>query len=137
MSEPTTTYIACASGNNAQTDCLVMAHGDLVRLVGYSKMDFDPDSVRQLVRAIARQLPPEPVEREPVGRNSGDAVVDAVIERLIARSQTGQLKYGCTLTRQDLSLLDWLRHAEEEGMDQVLYLRRAILELESMQDDGK
>jgi hypothetical protein len=31
-----------------------------------------------------------------------------------------------TLDRTDLSLLDWLEHAKEESMDQVLYLERAI-----------
>lgn len=68
---------------------------------------------------------------------SGDAVVDSVCERLFARSRIGQIKYGKTLDRDDLRLLDWLHHAEEEMMDQILYLRRAILELERMEDDGK
>lgn len=40
MSEARPVYIPCASGNNAQTDCLVTRHGALVRLMGHPSMDF-------------------------------------------------------------------------------------------------
>lgn len=69
--------------------------------------------------------------------DSGDPVVEQVVARFRYRSLRGQQKYGQKMTRTDLGLLDWLRHAEEELMDQLLYLRRAILDLELMQDDGK
>lgn len=143
MSETTPLYVPCASGVNAQTDCLVIKHGDLIRLVGHSIMDFDPISARALIRTIDQYLPPEEaspedgLEDEIWMAASGDAVVDDVIERFVQRSKAGQLKYGHKLTRDDLSLLDWLRHAEEEQMDQLLYLRRAILDLERLQDDHK
>lgn len=143
MSETTPLYVPCASGVNAQTDCLVIKQGDLIRLVGHSIMDFDPASARALIRTIDQYLPPEEaspedgLEDEVWMAASGDAVVDDVIERFVQRSKAGQLKYGHKLTRDDLSLLDWLRHAEEEQMDQLLYLRRAILDLERLQDDHK
>ena len=66
-----------------------------------------------------------------------DPVVEQVIDRFRWRSQLGQQKYGQKMTRTDLRLIDWMRHAEEELMDQLLYLRRAILDLELMEDDGK
>lgn len=60
-----------------------------------------------------------------------DAIVDAVREDLLRRSQVGIAKYGVTLERKDLSLRDWLQHAYEETLDQANYLKRAIMELDS------
>lgn len=34
------------------------------------------------------------------------------------------IKYGQTLDRNDLSLLDWINHAQEELMDGILYLEK-------------
>ena len=66
-----------------------------------------------------------------------DAAVDRVRGLLLARSQAGLRKYGCTTDRQDLSLLDWLRHSLEEKLDDAVYMQRAIIELEREMDDGK
>lgn len=57
-------------------------------------------------------------------------IVAAVRSDLLARSERGRAKYGTTLARTDLTLRDWLQHAYEEGLDKVLYLRRAIDELD-------
>lgn len=59
-----------------------------------------------------------------------DPVVEAVRADLLARSRTGQAKYGTTLARKDLGLRDWLQHALEEAEDMALYLKRAIMELD-------
>ena len=61
---------------------------------------------------------------------SADPIVDMVITRLLARSRVGQEKYGTDLTRSDLSLKDWLDHAQQEAMDFVLYLEAARAKLE-------
>lgn len=66
----------------------------------------------------------------PKGLKTTDPVVLAVIAKFDERSRIGIDKYGTTLARTDLSLIDWLRHALEEQMDNVLYLTRAINELE-------
>ena len=42
------------------------------------------------------------------------------------RSEVGIAKYGKTLMRDDLSCLDWLRHAQEEAMDMANYLEVLI-----------
>jgi hypothetical protein len=60
-----------------------------------------------------------------------DAIVEAVRQDLLERSQTGISKYGVTLEREDLDLKDWLQHAYEETLDQANYLKRAILEIEA------
>lgn len=52
MSENHPAYIACASGNNAQTAVLVTRHGDLVRLLGHPQMDFTSDDAAQLAETI-------------------------------------------------------------------------------------
>jgi len=57
------------------------------------------------------------------------SIVESVRKQLLDRSNVGLLKYGVTLDRDDLSLLDWLEHAKQEQMDSVLYLEKIIQEL--------
>jgi hypothetical protein len=61
--------------------------------------------------------------------SSVDKIVEEVREDLLQRSQTGIKKYGVTLDRNDLELVDWLQHAYEECLDQANYLKRVIVEL--------
>ena len=56
--------------------------------------------------------------------NSGDRIVDAVVRKFLERSAVGQIKYGVTLERTDLKMLDWITHTQEELMDAILYLER-------------
>ena len=58
-----------------------------------------------------------------------DPIVSMVIAQFRSRSQRGIKKYNTTLAENDLSLVEWLEHAKEEAMDQVLYLERAIDEI--------
>ena len=60
-----------------------------------------------------------------------DPNVEAVREKLKKRAEVGLAKYGTDTTRQDLSFLDWLRHAQEEAMDLAVYLERMINDLET------
>jgi hypothetical protein len=53
-----------------------------------------------------------------------DKIVEQVKENFTQRSQTGIAKYGTTLERGDLSLLDWLNHLQEELMDATLYIQK-------------
>ena len=53
-----------------------------------------------------------------------DSIVLKVIEKFKDRSLMGLEKYGTTLDRNDLSLLDWINHAQEELMDGILYLEK-------------
>lgn len=55
-----------------------------------------------------------------------DQNVEAVRQKLLDRSQVGIVKYGCTTDREDLSLIDWLTHLQEELMDASVYLEAAI-----------
>jgi uncharacterized protein YaaN involved in tellurite resistance len=51
-----------------------------------------------------------------------DKHVQSVIDKMASRSNTGIRKYGTTLERDDLSIQDWIEHAQEEAMDLSLYL---------------
>ncbi len=56
--------------------------------------------------------------------SSGDSIVDSVIQKFLQRSALGKEKYGVTLDRTDLSVKDWIQHAQEELMDGILYLEK-------------
>jgi hypothetical protein len=63
-----------------------------------------------------------------------DSIVEAVRQDLFDRSELGIKKYGTTLDRTDLQLKDWLQHAYEESLDHALYLKRAIKEIETIEN---
>ena len=58
-----------------------------------------------------------------------DTVVLSVISSFQERSRAGQLKYGTTLDRTDLTPLQWAQHMQEELMDAILYLERLKREM--------
>jgi hypothetical protein len=53
-----------------------------------------------------------------------DSVVMSVIKQFKGRADFGMRKYGVNLDRKDLSMLDWIQHAQEEHMDAILYLEK-------------
>ena len=53
-----------------------------------------------------------------------DTVVDSIVDSFISRASKGKDKYGHTLDRQDLSVLDWINHAQQELQDGILYLEK-------------
>ena len=62
-------------------------------------------------------------------RYCADSIVNNVIRAFIGRSNVGLQKYGTTLDRDDLSVLDWIQHAQEEHMDAILYLEKLKTEI--------
>lgn len=53
-----------------------------------------------------------------------DSVVTSVIDAFKRRADFGKQKYGSTLDRKDLGVLEWVQHAQEELMDAILYLEK-------------
>ena len=49
------------------------------------------------------------------------------------RQQVGIRKYGTTVCENPLTLRQWLQHAYEETLDQAVYLKRAIEEMDKQQ----
>ena len=59
-----------------------------------------------------------------------DSVIQSIINKFISRGKLGLEKYGTTLDRNDLSLLDWINHAQEEHLDAILYLEKIRQEIQ-------
>jgi hypothetical protein len=60
-----------------------------------------------------------------------DSVVSSVVSAFQKRAEIGQIKYGKTLDRNDLTFLQWIQHAQEELMDGILYLEKIKQTMES------
>lgn len=58
-------------------------------------------------------------------------IEQSVCNKIITRAKHGRIKYNATLERDDLTVLEWLRHAQEEAMDLANYLEVIINKLES------
>lgn len=65
-----------------------------------------------------------------------DSVVQAVVEKFVTRAKFGKQKYNTDLDRQDLSVLDWIQHAQDELHDGILYLEKLKQELLKQQADN-
>ena len=62
-----------------------------------------------------------------------DPIVEAAIAELRKRSQEGIIKYGTTMARTDIDLLQWVQHLKEELMDAFIYatrIQRDLIDLE-------
>lgn len=65
-------------------------------------------------------------------KHGGATGTEAEVCRDIARRQVlGLAKYGATVADSPEPLPYWLRHAYEETLDQAVYLKRAIEEMEA------
>lgn len=51
-------------------------------------------------------------------------IEESVAKQLLDRADTGKKKYGVTMERDDLSLLEWLQHLQEELMDATVYVEK-------------
>jgi len=58
-------------------------------------------------------LPPPDIER-------------IVCDDILRRQQLGLAKYGTTVAKNPLTLREWLVHSYQEKLDDVIYMRRAI-----------
>lgn len=62
---------------------------------------------------------------------SGASGVEAAVRDDIAKRQRlGLNKYGVSVADNPLDLRQWLNHAYEECLDQAVYLKRAMMELD-------
>lgn len=53
-----------------------------------------------------------------------DTIVKSVVQKFLDRAALGKKKYNTDLDRTDLSVLEWIQHAQEEHMDAILYLEK-------------
>jgi len=59
-----------------------------------------------------------------------DAITEAVVAQLRTRAEKGKEKYGTTMERDDLTLMEWLQHLQEELMDAAVYVEKLKGEME-------
>ena len=59
-------------------------------------------------------------------------IENIVCAKIKLRAALGKKKYGTTMERDDLTPLDWPKHAQEEAMDLAVYLEKLIQELEEL-----
>jgi hypothetical protein len=62
-----------------------------------------------------------------------DKNVTSVVDKYIERATEGFKKYGCTTERQDIELIGWLKHLQEEMMDATIYIERVMSDLTEVQ----
>ena len=62
------------------------------------------------------------------------SIEEKVIAEIRQRAEKGEVKYGTTMDRDDLSLKEWLQHLKEELMDGVIYTQKIISELEVLEN---
>lgn len=55
-----------------------------------------------------------------------------VCQDIAARQAKGVSKYGATVAENPLGMVQWLQHAYEEALDQAIYLKRAIEQLQGV-----
>lgn len=55
----------------------------------------------------------------------------AICKDIASRQQVGIKKYGTTVRANNLSLRQWLQHSYEEKLDDIVYMRRAIEEIDA------
>ena len=85
---------------------------------------FKTKKKEELVDKIEGELEPK---KDKVSENTvykPDSIVSSVLNKFLERSKMGKEKYGTDLDRTDLSLYDWIVHAQEEHMDAILYLEK-------------
>ena len=106
--------------------------------LGYQKEGYSDLSQDQKIAIIPQIIEPiqitieemdEAIENTFNNSYCSDSIVNNVINAFIGRSNVGLQKYGTTLDRDDLSVLDWIQHAQEEHMDAILYLEKLKTEI--------
>ena len=65
-----------------------------------------------------------------------DPIVMSVMTKFYERSQVGIKKYNTMLTRDDLSILEWISHLQDELMDATLYLERLKQEFKTNENES-
>jgi glycosyl transferase family 25 len=88
--------------------------------LGYQQEGYSDLSQDQKIAIIPQVVLSNYVE----AKHTSDSIVNTVIDSFIKRSNLGLQKYGTTLDRDDLNVLDWIQHAQEEHMDAILYLEK-------------
>ena len=75
----------------------------------------EADHVLDIVKALTKH--------EPI------SIEQKVCDKILERAKMGKNKYGTTMERTDLSIEDWITHAQEEALDLSIYLEKIKSEI--------
>ena len=75
-----------------------------------------------------------PIECTSAHHPAPTGIEKLVVEEITKRQQLGIQKYGTTVAENPLQLRAWLQNALEETLDQAIYLRRAIAEIDAKEN---
>lgn len=59
-----------------------------------------------------------------------DTITKSVLDKYLDRAIAGKNKYGTDMDRNDLNVVQWLQHLQEEMMDATLYVEKLLQEQE-------
>ena len=128
MSTPQQPGNEAAAGHESQVpkggdsvDCLVRRFRDFRKWLRRAGLSFrDQDDIESAIRA------------------AGVVGTEADVCRDISdRQAKGIQKYGMTVAANPSHLREWLQHAYEESLDKAIYLKRAIAEIDSANDQDE
>jgi hypothetical protein len=91
---------------------------------------FQSENKVSLEHVIADVLMRNNLGDEPEHERATDKNVEAIVTKHRQRAAVGLKKYGVTTERTDLTISQWLQHAQDEAMDLAIYLQRLIGEQE-------
>ena len=66
-----------------------------------------------------------------------DINVENVCNSLREREKRGMSKYGVNTMRDDLSILEWLQHLQEELMDACVYVEKLKKEIKNEKSNNR
>ena len=66
-----------------------------------------------------------------------DSVVTSIIHKFSERAKMGKEKYGQTLDRDDVGMVEWITHFQEELMDGILYAEKLKQRISLIEKDLK
>ena len=82
------------------------------------------EKIRELKKELENKFETNDKLTKENNAHKPDSIVNSVINKFMERSKMGKEKYGTDLDRTDLSLYEWIIHAQEEHMDAILYLEK-------------
>lgn len=83
-----------------------------------------PNKIKQMITSLIAEIVKDQELPHPSGTEA------AVCRDIAIRQLKGIAKYGQTVAQNPLELRQWLQHAYQETLDNAVYLKRAIQELD-------
>ena len=66
------------------------------------------------------------LQRALEGNITNDPIVNKIIRKHLKRHKEGMARFGKTMSDNDKPYRDWVKDAQEESMDFILYLEKTL-----------